>query len=198
MLKTLVKISNINNLSDARYCAGMGVELLGFQMKESSLEKYKEMRGWLAGVKIVGETDSESLLEIMDLKEKFQPDYLQVSSANNLQEITRMGLPIILKVDFSLENIDAFLQKNAAWVEYFLVENSDDFARLDDESLAKIDHLAFKHPIILGFGITENNANENIKNLKISGIALNGGHEDKPGQNEYAELMDILEVLEED
>ena len=33
MLKTLVKVGEINNLSDARYSAGMGVELLGFALK---------------------------------------------------------------------------------------------------------------------------------------------------------------------
>ena len=44
MLKTLIKVSNINNLSDARYCAGMGVEMLGFSMDELSIEKFKEKK----------------------------------------------------------------------------------------------------------------------------------------------------------
>ena len=34
-LKTLVKVSEVNNLSDARYCAGMGVEMIGFSLDEN-------------------------------------------------------------------------------------------------------------------------------------------------------------------
>ena len=43
MLKTQVKVSSITNLSDARYCAGMGVDLLGFPIQEISLEKFTEI-----------------------------------------------------------------------------------------------------------------------------------------------------------
>ena len=75
-LKTLVKISNVTNLSDARYCAGMGVDMLGFSMDADSPDyiepkKFAEIRGWVAGVQIVGETQStdpdviEQLLEVV-------------------------------------------------------------------------------------------------------------------------------------
>jgi phosphoribosylanthranilate isomerase len=33
-LKTFVKVGCITNLSDARYCAGMGVDMLGFRAVE--------------------------------------------------------------------------------------------------------------------------------------------------------------------
>lgn len=36
-LKTFVKISGVNNLSDARYCAGMGVNQLGFNIEDKHL-----------------------------------------------------------------------------------------------------------------------------------------------------------------
>jgi phosphoribosylanthranilate isomerase len=76
MLKTTIKVSNLNNLSDARYCAGMGVEMLGFSMDELDFDKFREMRGWLAGVQIVGETNSNDVSIIIGLVEKYQPDYL--------------------------------------------------------------------------------------------------------------------------
>ena len=58
MLKTVVKISNVTNLSDARYCAGMGVEMLGFSIDEAAetyvdLKKFNDIRSWIAGVQIV-------------------------------------------------------------------------------------------------------------------------------------------------
>ena len=51
-LKTFVKVSGINNLSDARYCSGMEVNQLGFSIEPSSPnytdpEKFKEIKGWL-------------------------------------------------------------------------------------------------------------------------------------------------------
>jgi phosphoribosylanthranilate isomerase len=50
-LKTLVKASEVNNLSDARYCAGMGVEMLGFCLDENhpkfiELARLREISVW--------------------------------------------------------------------------------------------------------------------------------------------------------
>jgi phosphoribosylanthranilate isomerase len=61
MLTRTVKISNVTNLSDARYCAGMGVEMLGFSIDEDSPnyispKKFEDICSWLAGVTLVAET----------------------------------------------------------------------------------------------------------------------------------------------
>ena len=32
-LRTSVIVNGVNNLSDARYCAGMGVDVIGFNLK---------------------------------------------------------------------------------------------------------------------------------------------------------------------
>jgi phosphoribosylanthranilate isomerase len=54
MLTKTVKISNVTNLSDARYCAGMGVEMLGFSIDEDSPNYISpknsriSVPGWLA------------------------------------------------------------------------------------------------------------------------------------------------------
>ena len=58
-LKTFVKISSVNNLSDARYCAGMGVDIIGFDLHEGSdhyvsPSKFKEIERWISGVKLAG------------------------------------------------------------------------------------------------------------------------------------------------
>ena len=51
-LKTLVKVGGVTNLSDARYCAGMGVAILGFCPEPSrpdyvDLDKFKEITNWI-------------------------------------------------------------------------------------------------------------------------------------------------------
>ena len=78
-LKTIVKISNVTNLSDARYCAGMGVDMLGFSMDADSPnyidpKKFGEIRGWVAGVQIVGETTATDPDVIEQLLDTYQPD----------------------------------------------------------------------------------------------------------------------------
>ena len=198
MLKTTVKVSMLNNLSDARYCAGMGVELLGFSMDELDFEKFKEMRGWLAGIQVVGETDSTDVSKIIELTENYQPDYLQVSAWENLAEIQRIGLPIILKVDFATANLPALFQTTKGMVEYFLLENSDEFGVIDEATLSQVDAWSFQYPILLGFGAKESNVNDLLEQTQLKGFALKGNDEIRPGFGDFDELMNILEVLETD
>ncbi|PWK29206.1 phosphoribosylanthranilate isomerase [Arcicella aurantiaca] len=198
MLKTTVKVSNLNNLSDARYCAGMGVEMLGFSMDELDFEKFKEMRGWLAGVQIVGETDSQDVKKIIELNEQYQPDLIQISDETLVAELQRIGKPIIMKVDFATANLPALFQTLKGNVEYFLLENSDDFGVIDNDVLSQIDAWSFQYPIILGFGVKESNANDLLEQTQLSGLALTGGNEIRPGFGDFDELMNTLEALESD
>lgn len=62
-LKTLVKVGKITNLSDARYCAGMNVDMLGFVTVESRenylpVKDYQDIRGWVSAERHSGELPS--------------------------------------------------------------------------------------------------------------------------------------------
>ena len=62
-LKLRVKLGGVNNLSDARYAAGMGVEAIGFGIDKEQQgfldpEAMHAISDWIAGIEIVGETDS--------------------------------------------------------------------------------------------------------------------------------------------
>jgi phosphoribosylanthranilate isomerase len=154
------------------------------------------MRGWLAGVKVVGETDSQDIFKIIELNDVYQPDYLQVSDFQNIGEIQKIGKPIILKVDFATANLPALFQTTKGVVEYFLIENSDDFGVIDDAVLSQLDAWSFQYPILLGFGVKESNANDLLEQTQLSGFALKGGNEIRPGFGDSEELMNILEILE--
>ena len=59
-LKYFVKVGNVNNLSDARYCSAMGVNQLGFKLNDldnnsSKIDNIKEIIGWINGVDTVAE-----------------------------------------------------------------------------------------------------------------------------------------------
>ena len=66
---TKVKFSNVNNLSDARYAAAVGIEYIGFCFDKSNPDyiapiKAKEMIDWITGSNIVAEFGNQSIEEI--------------------------------------------------------------------------------------------------------------------------------------
>lgn len=200
-LRTLVKVSNVTTLSDARYCAGMGVDLLGFSMDDLPPERVAEIRGWVAGVRIVGETTATDAGAIADLVERFQPDVLEVTQASLLPALQVLNLPLALRLDYATRSeaeIDQALQDSQGSVEYVLLTSSDEFARLETYDFARIDHLAFRYPLLLGFGVREANLNDLLKQVSLKGLAFTGGDEPRPGYLDSDELMTMLELLEDD
>ena len=64
-LKYFVYVGAVNNLSDARYCSAMMVDIIGFDVNEFSVkclneEKVKDISTWINGVKIVGDFENSS------------------------------------------------------------------------------------------------------------------------------------------
>jgi len=204
-LQTLVKISNVTNLSDARYCAGMGVDFLGFSMDADSPDyidpkKFAEIRSWVAGVQIVGETRSSDPDIIEQLLEAYQPDLLQIDEAAILPYLSTFDKPLILRADLSqltLDQLDALVQSGAAGAEYVLIE-SPDHVHFDEDLKKAIQQLAVRYPLLLGTGISADNVHQLLAELPVKGIALRGGDEERPGNREFGELMDILETIEVD
>jgi len=208
MLATLVKISNVTNLSDARYCAGMGVDMLGFSMDAASPDyvdpaRFTEIRNWLVGVQIVGETTETDLDRIGELLHTYQPDLLQVDEAALLPSLSALNtapgnLQLILRLtlaDMTLEQFDALVLANPTNADYILLENPSPLD-LDDDLKTSIGQLATRHAVLLGAGITADTIHDLLTELPIKGIALTGGAEDRPGSRDFGELMDILELLE--
>ena len=204
-LKTFVKISNVTNLSDARYCAAMGVDMLGFSMDANSPDyvepaKFTEMRPWVAGVQIVGETTSTDPDVIEQLLDTYQPDLLQVDEAALLPYLSTFGRPIILRVDLSqltLDQLDTLFLTGSAGAEYVLLE-SNGTLHLDDDLKIVLQRVASRYPVLLGTGISVSNIHGLLTDLPVRGIALSGGNEERPGSKEFGELMDILEAIEEE
>ena len=185
-LKTLVKVGEISNLSDARYCAGMGVEMLGFNLNPTSesyisLEVFNEITNWVAGVKFVGEFGSMEQDSILNTLHQYDLDFIEVNDSN-AEVILRTDIPVIIKVG----DVSRFrsIPANAA---YYLIENTD----VGSEDLAD-------RPILVSGKISSQNLEPLLKNETIIGIALTGSQEDKPGFKDYDELADILEALEID
>jgi phosphoribosylanthranilate isomerase len=204
-LTTLVKISNVTNLSDARYCAGMGVDMLGFSMDADAPDyidpvRFADIRGWVAGVQIVGETHSTDPVMIEQLIQTYQPDYLQVDDVAMLPYLASFEKPLILRIDITQSypaQLEAIVRDGSATAEYILLESTV-AQSITSEQQNLLYKLAGKYPILLGTGITVDTVHDLLDELPIRGIALRGGNEDKPGDKDFGELMDILEAIEEE
>lgn len=190
-LKTLVKISNVTNLSDARYCAGMGVDMLGFSMDADSPnyvepKKFDEIRTWVAGVQIVGETTSTDPDAIEQLLDTYQPDALQVDEAALLPYLSTFGkvpggLRLILRVDLSqvtLDQLETLFQTGVTGADYILLESNSPLY-LDEDLKTTLQRLSARYPILLGIGVSATNVHELLAALPVRGIALSGGDEER-------------------
>jgi len=194
MLKTQVKVSSIANLSDARYCAGMGVEWLGFPLQEITLERFTEIRNWLAGVQIVGEFTKATADQVREAVTTYQPDVIEVDSSVSLVAIQSIDVSKILRVNIDTDNLPAIFAASAPYVSHFLLvgDSADSLIGME----ASIEIWAAQYPIILGLDIPEDDLDEWVEQSSIQGIGLVAGEEDRPGFRDFTDLMTILEKLE--
>ena len=200
-LKTLVKISSVNNLSDARYGAGMGVELMGFNLNKSEgnyidINTFTEITNWISGVKIVGEFSDLNHLDIIGAISDYDLDFIQVDDLNQIFALEETKIPIILRIDISnnsFQELENLLKLAKAHVSYFLLESEN-----NNIDLNNIYKLSENFSIILDSGVTIKSLDSIITQSSIKGIALKGGNEIQPGIRDFDKMADILEYLEID
>ena len=193
-LKTIVKVGSITNLSDARYCAGMGVEMLGFVIDPSHeyylpATRYNEIIKWVSGVTIVGEMNDN--LESFEAYK--QIDVLQISDGALLKKVKEVVSRVILSVDLIKQSLSSVLN-DFPEADYYLLQHSE--GKIDGDHLYDFSQYGNEHQLILGFGINPENVNQIIDSGIFKGIELKGSAEIIPGYKDYNELADILEILE--
>mgnify|MGYP003644010488 FL=1 len=192
-LRTFVKVSGINNLSDARYCAGMEVNQLGFEIEEGAtnytdIQKFKEISEWLSGVEYVGEITSKNKA-IKDLIEGYQLDAIQIENIDQIEEALNTGLAVSF-LAHSIESTQKAWEASGQKLAYVLFDSSE----VNDHALQA---LANEIPVVLAAGFDAETVTELVKS-KLKGIAIQGGNEIRPGYKDFDEMADILEALEID
>ncbi len=180
-LKTFVKVGCVSNLSDARYCAGMGVDMLGFRVVQGqenyiNPSQFQEIRGWITGPLVVAEVYGlKNPDELKAIVENFKPDYLEMGLQELLQFST-LPLPLLLAT----------------------AEN-DVLANLPVQPAYLISQKPFKtpFPLLIEVHVTRDVV-PLLDNNSVHGIVLKGGVELKPGLKDYEVMNEILELLEVD
>lgn len=197
-LRALVKISGVNNLSDARYTAGMGVELMGFDLEPDSVnyvdpDQFQAITSWLSGVKLVGEIESFDHEIITAITRDYMLDYLQIKAQPTGLPLVESPVPLIIKIDNNDQKfISEVMNEYATFPKWYLLEPEEPMPVM---FLDWCKEKANEYPIILGGNITVANVDQ-LLDSGISGIALKGGQEIRPGYTNFDELADILEQLE--
>jgi len=195
-LKTTVIINEVTNLSDARYCAGMGVDFIGFRIdpghaKYVDLENYNEITNWVAGIKFIGE--SATIADFNNIDHNI--DQMILDDIGLLPQYN--GEPALWSVSINdINEHKALIANNKAKVSGIVL--TSDKNEITEEYKNQITALASDLDIFLSFGINKGNVIELINELPIKGLSLKGSDEIRPGFKDYDELADILEQLEDE
>jgi phosphoribosylanthranilate isomerase len=202
-LKTLVKVNAVNNLSDARYCAGMGVSMMGFAIDSDDVhhvnpEQFKAITQWIKGVALIGELHTTDLAIIHHTLEQYTLDGLQFDHPIALQSMARLEIPVLLKIDLrgneEFTSLQALMNTYAPYVKYFLLEATSVQEAAITFLQPMIHHLANRFPILQGFDVSAATL-PHLLSTKIQGIALQRGVKTQLGYKNFDALADILECL---
>lgn len=202
-LKHFVKVSQITNLSDARYCAGMMVDLLGFNLNPEhpdyvSPQKFEEITNWVSGIATVGEFGKMNFESISKAIKEYRIDFIQLHDISGLAALKEIGLPLILVIEANKhlsENLEK-AKRFHSFIKYISIVSPTVLSKIEIQSIEK-SLTVYENDFIFikGFDIQPDTVY--YLNDIWHGIMLDGAQEDKPGFKDYGILMDVLESIEE-
>jgi|TARA_B110000046_G_scaffold169441_1_gene188581 phosphoribosylanthranilate isomerase len=195
--KKFVKIRGVNNLSDARYCSGMMVDVIGFNLNSNhkdgvNIEVLKAITQWIQGPEIAGEFDDMAL----DLIQTYLPlvdlDIIETSNVSLLAPLIDTGKKIYLKINLdTIYNERTLLTKiKEGQIAHKIVICQSE--KIKNKTLIKpLLHYTQSEQIINGFNLDLDQL-DSWPAIEIMATA-----EEKPGFKDYGEIMDILEYIED-
>ena len=200
-LKTKVKINRITNLTDARYCSGMYVDILGFCLEKGSPHfvsptQFQEITGWISGIDYAAEFAEEDAYTIeRTLAEYPGITWIESGDLETLVQLNSLGKKLIYRV--KIEELDTLLPKTDLLREHEITLHLTSINKslsIDNEFI--INTLSSQLNLFLGAGITPEKANSLCELPGLFGFALDSGDEIKPGLRDFDQLAAILENLE--
>ncbi|MGY3087142.1 phosphoribosylanthranilate isomerase [Hymenobacter sp. UYAg731] len=188
-------IRGINNLSDARYCAGMGADKLTFILDPSLPEHLdtktvKELAGWIAGVELIGEFDQLSAHEINAIAAECSLDAVLLRTPRAAEALAEIAPPVYLELT---ADSAARTQPLPASPVGFVLEL---LAAEMPETLAALQQISAQKPLWLGPGLHPERARALATSLPLAGLVFPSGDEVKPGLRDFDQLEAVFEALE--
>ena len=197
-LKYFVYVGAVNNLSDARYCSAMMVDIIGFDVNEFSVkclneEKVKDISTWINGVKIVGDFENSSKEHMTKLINKniFSSIMIDISNHYLLNNLDIDN--VIIKISdnhYNEELISSILDNHKNLIEIIVFESFNDL------KLEFIKSLNNKLRILVKPLSSLSDTKKMLDKYNL-GLYLNGSDEIRPGYKDYDSLSEILEDIDE-
>lgn len=190
-------IRGINNLSDARYCAGMGADKLTFVLDPAlpgflDTKTVKELAGWVAGVELIGEFSQLSANEINAISTDCGLDAVLLHGPHTAPEIAELAPPAYLALTPQAALGPTGFASSAAGIIVELTEI------ITPELIVSLRELALRQPLWLGPGLYPTQAKALAKQLPLAGLFFPSGDEVKPGLRDFDQLEAVFEALEVD
>lgn len=204
-LITSVLVRGINNLSDARYCAGMGAEYLTFRLDPTlpnalTAEAMKELGGWVAGIQLVGEFNSMPIADINTIARECGLQYILLNRVRPKEELAQLELPVLQLIpwipDMLPEDVDRRFQQHEGHVAGFVMATPP-HEPLTGIQLAHLTEQARSYAIWLAVGFATDSLRQLLTTVNPAGIVLEGGDEIKPGLRDFTEMESVFEELED-
>ena len=197
-LKYFVHVSSINNLSDARYCSGMMVNSLGFDLDKESktklpLENINEICKWVNGVDFVGEFNNSQSNYINQVINELDFNYISVNISNSIKSIDFDHQKIIVVLpepNLISPKTNNYLRDNFPESRTLIIDN------LTKDSISKLELLTDNYEIIIN-PLETINITKSILNKFDLGLLLKGSQEIKPGYKDYDSISDYLDAIDE-
>jgi phosphoribosylanthranilate isomerase len=177
-LKAKVKVGRVTNLSEARYCAGMGVDLLGFPVGDEGRsgdakgrrglepEEYRKMIDWIAGPELILEAH-DSNVNLAYITDNYPGHYIEIGS-HQLDWLKDKSLNFVLAL------------KASEWVNLYgelMGQDNIKFIELLEPTKSEAVAIRSFFPVLL--------SDVEMALSLDTGIALIGSDEEKPGIKDY-------------
>jgi phosphoribosylanthranilate isomerase len=188
-----IKLGSVNNLTDARFGAAMGVQWVGFCFDNNnplyvSPVQAQAIIGWVAGPDAVAEfSAAQGLNEIEDIIRLLGFEWVQLAEPAMLHYFEGSDINIILEADARDAGFDTLIGKLTNEVKVVLVKN---FTLKQVEEL-----LATGKQLLFDVEGLDQNSLEALKNLAPYGINISGGFETAPGIRDFDEMNTVFEMF---
>ena len=201
-LDCIVKAGSISNLSDARYCAGMGVDFLGFNCDPGQPGYidpglYQEIASWISGVKLTAEFRTFDAASIVHSLEDFRADLIEVSHPQLLVDLEKTGLPAMLRLPWGDQSDRLLLSFLDQWpdnLDHLILEFRHMPPEIPPDPVRAL--LNDGAQILVAADFRADQVRSFLERWSPVGLALNGGDEVRSGERDFYALAEILEVLE--
>lgn len=196
MLSTFVKVSHVSSLSDARYCAGMMVDMLGFNLESTSphfvsIQKFQEITQWVSGPAFVGEFGDLPEDEVLTLAKSYELDHLETTQWTVALALLDANFQVVYRPSLKSEG------ELAELLDLLPIIKATNLLLILNVDLALLDHVINSE--IASHSLIQIATETDLKSKKseaFKGIELEAMPEERPGFQDYGLLMDILEKLD--